>query len=57
MLYEVITGNRIFRCETGAMNKLNKGLFGLSGKAKESLIQKALEQRNARAADDSDAEA
>ncbi|GGO79492.1 polyketide synthase [Marinobacterium nitratireducens] len=39
------------------MNKLNKGLFGLSGKAKESLIQKALEKRSARAAENDAAEA
>ncbi|MFC6669068.1 aminotransferase class I/II-fold pyridoxal phosphate-dependent enzyme [Marinobacterium aestuariivivens] len=38
------------------MNKLNKGLFGLSGKAKETLIQKALEQRSAKAAAQGDAE-
>ncbi|WP_020682472.1 aminotransferase class I/II-fold pyridoxal phosphate-dependent enzyme [Marinobacterium rhizophilum] len=30
------------------MNKINKGLFGLTGKAKESLIQKAIEKRSAR---------
>jgi len=38
------------------MNKLNKGLFGLSGKAKETLIQKALEKRSARAAESREVE-